>query len=364
MAPKAKPRACSKCGQITNPPHNKATCTSTTPTSTPAPTPNDYEDLEKTSEEDDSKSEEADSQPEEKKADLTPEESKAEAEKAIEEKLDEKFVKDKNFVYILGVVKYELVWTDMKNMRSRPHAENKRKLKYYIGETDDISHRMYQHRSPTGTHTLSGAQVWLLAAIQVPNRACAEAYEARLTKDYKFPENLSTIREGVLKKHPELKKKDAINPLTSKTIAEVHLLDHVAECFKHRTSIEQYIVKREQFKMNMYMRLKVSKVQRLFRRHMPLVKWSRMLEKMSSQRVAAVIKEAIQEGQRTIVAMCNWVQLVDPMYSHLQRSQRVRDLCILAVANHPEDLTSVHMAMAWLGGKFQSVRKALRLLSK
>ena len=358
MAPKAKPRACSKCGQITDPPHNKATCTATTPTSTPAPTPNDYEDLEKTSEEDDSKSEEADSQPEEKKADLTPEESKAEAEKAIEEKLDEKFGKDKNFVYILGVVKYELVWTDMKNMRSRPHAENKWKLKYYFGETDDISLRMCQHRGPTGTHTLSGAQVWLLAAIEVPNRACAEAYEARLTKDYKFPENLSTIREGVVKKHPKLK------DLTSEKIAEVHLLDHVAGSFKHRTSIEKYIVQRVQFKMNMCMRLRVSRVQRLFRRHMKLVKWDRMLEKMSSQRVAAVIKQAIQEAKRTNVAMCNWVQLVGLMYSRLQRSQRVRDLCILAVANHPEDLTSVHMAMAWLGGKFQSVRKALRLLSK
>jgi hypothetical protein len=133
-----------------------------------------------------------------------------------------------HWVYVHLVCQYDQIWKNNAHMASRPKEDEKWKLKYYIGETSNLYTRMEEHRSGTGTHTLKGAKVILLGAVQVPNQACGEAYEARLTRDFKNPS------DGICKRY--IAKFNAENPSWDRTrekelIATACLMDHVRPIF-------------------------------------------------------------------------------------------------------------------------------------
>jgi predicted GIY-YIG superfamily endonuclease len=86
-----------------------------------------------------------------------------------------------HFVYVLGVGNFDRLSSDKKRTLDVEAPM------WYIGETNNLYRRMNEHRSKNGTFTLQGRPVWLHGAVQVPNLACAEAYEAQLWAHRKTP---------------------------------------------------------------------------------------------------------------------------------------------------------------------------------
>ena len=155
----------------------------------------------------------------------------------IEQLQSEASCNGRHFVYVHLVCQYEPAWLDMKDMKSRPPADQKWKLKYYVGECKNLYTRMEQHRSPTGTHTLKGAKVLLVGAVQVPNMACGEAFEARLLRDFRTPS--PCICKRYIEKFTE-KDPGWDRTREKELISTACLLDHVA-MFSHHCPVDLHL---------------------------------------------------------------------------------------------------------------------------